>query len=88
MACTSCCASTGRKSWTSRRMWPGGARPARGLLCCRRQRWEEELKGPRQQAALAEMDAEIGNVRAAWNRAVAQEHVEVHGSGLAHRLGM
>jgi predicted ATPase len=40
------------------------------------QQWDEELKGPRQQAILAEMDMEIENARAAWNWAVAQGQVK------------
>jgi tetratricopeptide (TPR) repeat protein len=39
--------------------------------CAALQRWEAELKGPRQQAAMAEMEAEIDNARAAWEWAVA-----------------
>jgi DNA-binding SARP family transcriptional activator/predicted ATPase len=38
-------------------------------------RWFEAAKGPRQVAALAEMDAEIDNARAAWDWIVAQEDV-------------
>jgi predicted ATPase/DNA-binding SARP family transcriptional activator len=34
------------------------------------QRWMADLKGPRQQDVLAEMDAEIENARAAWDWAV------------------
>ena len=34
--------------------------------------WDTELQGPHQQEALAEMDAEIDNVRAAWSWAVKQ----------------
>jgi predicted ATPase len=40
------------------------------------QRWWEDLKGPRQQAALAKMGAEIENGRAAWNWAVERGQVE------------
>jgi predicted ATPase/DNA-binding SARP family transcriptional activator len=40
------------------------------------QRWCEELEGPWQMAAIAEMDAEIGNARAAWDWAVEQGQVE------------
>jgi predicted ATPase len=39
------------------------------------QRWAEELKGSRQMAALAEMDVEIDNARAAWDWAAAQGRV-------------
>jgi predicted ATPase len=38
--------------------------------CLALQRWETELKGPRQQAAIAEMEAEIDNACAAWEWAV------------------
>jgi predicted ATPase/DNA-binding SARP family transcriptional activator len=40
------------------------------------QQWAADLKGPRQQAALAEMDLEIENARAAWTWAVEQGQVE------------
>jgi predicted ATPase/DNA-binding SARP family transcriptional activator len=40
------------------------------------QQWSEDLKGPRQQAALAEMDVEIENARAAWDWAVEREQLE------------
>jgi predicted ATPase len=40
------------------------------------QQWGEDLKGPRQQAALAEMDAEIETARAAWDWAVERGRVE------------
>jgi predicted ATPase/DNA-binding SARP family transcriptional activator len=36
------------------------------------QQWETDLKGSRQQEALAEMDGESGNIRAAWQWAVEQ----------------
>jgi predicted ATPase/DNA-binding SARP family transcriptional activator len=39
------------------------------------QRWAEDLKCARQLAALAEMDVEIDNARAAWDWAVAQGQV-------------
>ncbi len=39
------------------------------------QRWEADLRGPRQQTALAEMDAEIENARHAWDWAVEQAPV-------------
>jgi len=38
-------------------------------------KWETDLKGARQQAALSEMDAEIDNVRAAWSWAVERGRV-------------
>jgi predicted ATPase len=38
--------------------------------------WETELKGPRQQAALANMDADSENIRAAWEWAVEHDQVE------------
>jgi tetratricopeptide (TPR) repeat protein len=38
--------------------------------------WEQDLKGRRQQAALAEMDVETENVRAAWDWAVERGYVE------------
>ena len=41
------------------------------------ERWAEEAKGPRQQAALEEMDVEIDNARAAWDWAVAQRDLTV-----------
>jgi tetratricopeptide (TPR) repeat protein len=40
------------------------------------QEWEDDLKGPRQQTALAEMDAEIENARAAWDWAAEWGQVE------------
>ena len=40
------------------------------------QKWMEEWKGPRRQAAQAEMEADIENARAAWDWAVEQGHVE------------
>jgi predicted ATPase/DNA-binding SARP family transcriptional activator len=40
------------------------------------QQWAADLKGPRQQTALAEMDTEIENARAAWDWAVEQGRVE------------
>jgi predicted ATPase len=40
------------------------------------QQWTTDLKGPRQQQALAEMDAEAENARGAWNWAVARGQVE------------
>ncbi len=39
------------------------------------QRWAEELKGARQQAALAQMDLEVENARAAWSWAAEQRQV-------------
>jgi predicted ATPase/DNA-binding SARP family transcriptional activator len=39
------------------------------------QQWVEDLKGPRQRTALAEMDVEIENARAAWDWAVEQGQV-------------
>jgi len=39
------------------------------------QQWDTELKGPRQQEALAEMDVEIENARAAWKWAVGRGQV-------------
>ncbi|MFN2164881.1 MAG: hypothetical protein ACK2U9_01315, partial [Anaerolineae bacterium] len=39
------------------------------------QRWAQDLKGSRQMAALAEMDVEIDNARAAWDWAVARGQV-------------
>jgi len=38
--------------------------------------WAADLKGPRQQAAVAEMEAEIEDARAAWDWAVQQGQVE------------
>jgi len=39
------------------------------------QQWAADLKGPRQQAALAEVEADSENVRAAWNWAVERGQV-------------
>jgi predicted ATPase len=39
-------------------------------------RWGADLKGPRQQTALAEMDVEIENARIAWDWAVEKEAVD------------
>jgi predicted ATPase len=39
-------------------------------------RWETDLKGPRQKAALSEMEADRENIRSAWNRAAEQGQVE------------
>ncbi len=39
------------------------------------ERWAKDLRGSRQMAALAEMDVEIDNARAAWDWAVAQGQV-------------
>jgi len=40
------------------------------------QKWDADLKGPRQHTALVEMDAEIENARAAWNWAVERGQME------------
>jgi tetratricopeptide (TPR) repeat protein len=40
------------------------------------QQWAMDLKGPRQQRALAEMDAEIENARMAWNWSVRQGQIK------------
>lgn len=40
------------------------------------QQWAAGLKGARQQSALAEIEVDLGNVRAAWDRAVEQGQVE------------
>jgi predicted ATPase/DNA-binding SARP family transcriptional activator len=40
------------------------------------QGWEPNLKGPRQRATLAEIEADIENVRAAWHWAVERRQVE------------
>jgi len=40
------------------------------------QAWATDLRGPRQQAALGEIEADIENVRAAWSWAVQQGQVE------------
>jgi predicted ATPase len=53
------------------------------------QRWKADLRGSRQQTALAEMDAEIENARRAWNWAVEQGQAERLGrslDGLCHFL--
>jgi predicted ATPase/DNA-binding SARP family transcriptional activator len=44
--------------------------------CAALERWGTDLKGPRQQEALAEMDVEIENARAAWDWAVEQGQIE------------
>jgi DNA-binding SARP family transcriptional activator len=41
-------------------------------FCAALQRWAADLRGARQQAALAEMDVEIANARVAWDRVVKQ----------------
>jgi predicted ATPase/DNA-binding SARP family transcriptional activator len=46
------------------------------------QRWAGDLKGPRQQAALAEMEADVENARAAWEWAVEHEEVEWLGQAM------
>jgi len=51
------------------------------------ERWAAELKGPRQQAALGEMDFEIDNARAAWEWAVTRGQVEWLSQGM-EGLGM
>ena len=38
-----------------------------GYYAAALQRWQMEITGPRQKAALAEMDLEIDNIRAAWH---------------------
>jgi tetratricopeptide (TPR) repeat protein len=45
-------------------------------------RWAADLKGPRQQEALAEVEAEIDNVRAAWTWAVERGRVEWLGQAM------
>jgi len=52
--------------------------------------WAADLKGPPQQAALSEIEADIENVRAAWEWAVAQgdlEHLAQGMEGLARFYG-
>jgi hypothetical protein len=44
--------------------------------CAALRDWEADLKSSRQQTALAQMDAEIKNVRAAWDWAVQHEYLE------------
>jgi len=44
--------------------------------------WDTELQGPHQQEALAEMDAEIDNVRAAWSRAAKSSQVDRLAEGI------
>jgi predicted ATPase/DNA-binding SARP family transcriptional activator len=46
------------------------------------ERWAADLKGPRQQTALAEMEAEIEDARAAWDWAVKQRQVERLGQAM------
>jgi predicted ATPase/DNA-binding SARP family transcriptional activator len=59
---------------------PGAYEAARERHCAyfadALQRWGDELKGPRQGAALEGMDREIDNARAAWNWAVSQWQTE------------
>ena len=38
--------------------------------------WDADLKGPRQLTALAEIEADIGNARAAWEWAVERGYVQ------------
>ena len=45
-------------------------------------RWASDLRGQHQQIALKEIETEIDNVRAAWDRAVAQDAV----AQLAHAI--
>ncbi|MFN2225994.1 MAG: AfsR/SARP family transcriptional regulator, partial [Anaerolineae bacterium] len=45
-------------------------------------RWAEELKGARQREALAEMDLEIENGRAAWYCAVAEQKLDCLGQAI------
>ena len=45
-------------------------------------RWEADLVGSRQQAALAEMEADSENIRAAWSWAVEQAQVESMDRGM------
>jgi predicted ATPase/DNA-binding SARP family transcriptional activator len=40
------------------------------------QRWEADLRGPRQSAALVQAEEESGNIRAAWTWAVEQRQIE------------
>jgi DNA-binding SARP family transcriptional activator/predicted ATPase/tetratricopeptide (TPR) repeat protein len=47
------------------------------------QRWDAELKGPRQMAALTEMDIEIDNARAGWSWAVERGQVAVLAQAMA-----
>ncbi len=47
-----------------------------GRYYCRAlQRWDKLFKGPQQKRVLAELEEEIGNVRASWQWAVEQEQV-------------
>jgi len=46
------------------------------------QRWEADLRGARQAEAMAEMTAEIENVRAAWDWLVAQGNVDGMGQAM------
>ena len=59
---------------------PAASQAARNRHCAHYtsalQHWAADLKSPRQQQALAEMDVEIENARVAWNWAVAQRQVE------------
>ena len=59
---------------------PDGGKGARNRFCAhycaQLQQWEAELKCDRQVAALAEMDEEIGNARAAWEWAAERGMVE------------
>ena len=61
------------------------SRPRLGTAACDRhcayyvgavERWEADMTGSRQEAALLDMEAERDNIRSAWNWAVAQSQVE------------
>ena len=39
------------------------------------ERWDEKIKGPQQLAALSDLEADLGNARAAWDWAAEQEDV-------------
>jgi DNA-binding SARP family transcriptional activator len=59
--------------------------------CAALQKWEADLKGSRQQRALAEIEADIENVRVAWRRAVEQgetPHIAAALGGLFHFYDM
>jgi predicted ATPase len=55
--------------------------------CVLLQQWEADLKGVRQQAAMAEIEAELENTRLAWHWAVAQRQIE-RLAGAMESLGM
>ncbi len=56
--------------------WEAVHRAHTALYAAALEQWAEDLRGPRQQTALSEMDVEIENARAAWDWAVKRVDVE------------